>query len=896
MYMKGKRIVIAVLSLILVMSGMSAFGETRNCEAAEGLIPVPDVTYTAVDTEPIHISESKTIKLDGVTIEGTDTDPSPITIEPDCTVNLILAGENTLTAKADKDSAGIYVKYGATLNIYAEEGGSLTVTGGQYGAGIGGTRGNKKNPPDVNPGMPGIINIYAGSIFAQGGDRGAGIGAGESASGNEINIYGGMITALSGASGAGIGSGYGTSGGASDKVGDYSGGTICISGGVVRAAAVKFIDGYSFEAMDFYDMESLPEMIYGFGAGIGGGYGATSGQIIIEGDADVIAIGGCGGAGIGSGRGTTNIDKYNSNCIPIDITIRGNAKVVAFAPDDHRNNQGGGAAIGSGRGFNEGNDASKGISILGNAKVTAISENHAAAIGGSWRVKNRRDDSIDYTDPLQIVQPSLLNCASTATIIAVCDGFVDPINCKVVSGNAGWTTIDNMDLWEQEDIPQSLQGVVRYTVGRMASGEITGLQIPVTANGRRMVAVQIPESEGGVFFTDGDYVLTNNQEILPWSFLADGTNEHRYVLTGVIPISYGITYHLNEGTNHEKNPTAYRVLDGAATLLDPSREGYNFLGWFEKEDLSGDAVTEISVGSIGAKEFWAGWEKKVFDITWLDEEGNSIRTDRVEYGETPEYTGDTPTKKATAQYSYTFNGWSPGIVPVTEAAEYKAVFYETINTYTVSLDAGDGSGTVKSITKSYGDTIVLSADNYVKEGFEFQGWNTKEDGSGTAYKDKDTVKIEGDLHLYAQWKEIFEYAATGGKEYVYTGKSGKKMVFTVKRSRADEQTYGNFLGLYDGDKEVDAANYSTEKGSLILTLSNDWLDSLPVGEHLLTIRFKDGEVKVVLKIEPALAATDASPTTGDTATVNMWILLLLISFGTMAYVSINRAHKKTENR
>ncbi|MBO4281261.1 MAG: InlB B-repeat-containing protein [Lachnospiraceae bacterium] len=895
--MKGKRIVIAVLSLILVMSGMSVFGETRNCEAAEGGIPNPDEDYTGT-VAPFTIDGNKTIRLKWVTIEGTDTDPSPITIEPGCTVNIILAGENTLTAKTDKVSAGIYVKYGATLNIYAEEGGSLTVTGGRYGAGIGGVGVNQHASP-YNQGTPGVISIYGGRIVAQGGTEGAGIGAGARASGNKINILGGMITALAGNSGAGIGSGYSTSGTTTPGVqaGDFTGGSIHISGGVVRAAAVKFKDGYSFEDLDFYDSDSLSEMIEanGFGAGIGGGYGAASGQIIIEGGADVIAIGSCGGAGIGSGRGPSNIDKYNSNCIPIDITIRGNAKVVAFSPDDDRNNQGGGAAIGSGSFFNSSN-GNEGINILDIAKVTAVSENHAAAIGGSWRVKNGRDDSIDYTDPLQIVQPSLLNCASTATIIAVCDGFVDPINCKVVSGNAGWTTIDNIDLWEQEDIPQSLHGVVRYTVGRMASGVITGLQIPVTANERRMVAVQIPESEGGVFFTDGDYVLTNNLEILPWSFLADGTNEHRYVLTGVIPISYGITYHLNEGTNHERNPTAYRVLDGAATLLDPSREGYNFLGWFEKEDLSGDAVTEISVGSIGAKEFWAGWEKKVFDIIWLDEEGNSIRTDRVEYGETPKYTGDTPTKKATAQYSYTFNGWSPEIVPVTEAAEYKAVFYETINTYMVSLDAGDGSGTVKSITKSYGDTIVLSADNYVKEGFEFQGWNTKEDGSGTAYKDKDTVKIEGDLHLYAQWKEIFEYAATGGKEYVYTGKSGKKMVFTVKRSRADEQTYGNFLGLYDGDKEVDAANYSTEKGSLILTLSNDWLDSLPVGEHLLTIRFKDGEVKVVLKIEPALAATDASPTTGDTATVNMWILLLLISFGTMAYVSINRAHKKTENR
>ena len=42
-----------------------------------------------------------------------------------------------------------------------------------------------------------------------------------------------------------------------------------------------------------------------------------------------------------------------------------------------------------------------------------------------------------------------------------------------------------------------------------------------------------------------------------------------------------------------------------------------------------------------------------------------MKTDTVAYGETPAYNGDTPTKTATAQYTYTWNNtWSPEVVAV----------------------------------------------------------------------------------------------------------------------------------------------------------------------------------------------------------------------------------------
>ena len=57
-----------------------------------------------------------------------------------------------------------------------------------------------------------------------------------------------------------------------------------------------------------------------------------------------------------------------------------------------------------------------------------------------------------------------------------------------------------------------------------------------------------------------------------------------------------------------------------------------------------------------------------------------LRVDKVKYGETPAYTGETPTKASTAQYEYTFNGqWSPALAKVTCDATYTAQFTEALN-------------------------------------------------------------------------------------------------------------------------------------------------------------------------------------------------------------------------
>jgi hypothetical protein len=178
------------------------------------------------DRVKVNSGVTTTIILENVNINVSGTSEAIAFDMTGATVNLTLKETNVLKSGANR--AGLLVPYGSPnnsiLTISEDSTGSLAVTGGNYGAGIGGNSGQTS----------GSITIEGGAITATGGgDAGAGIGGGGNSSGQggaggTVTISGGTVTA-SGDEGACIGGGYGyTTGGA--------GGTITISGGTVTAS------------------------------------------------------------------------------------------------------------------------------------------------------------------------------------------------------------------------------------------------------------------------------------------------------------------------------------------------------------------------------------------------------------------------------------------------------------------------------------------------------------------------------------------------------------------------------------------------------------------------------------------------------------------------------------
>ena len=152
------------------------------------------------------------------------------------------------------------------------------------------------------------------------------------------------------------------------------------------------------------------------------------------------------------------------------------------------------------------------------------------------------------------------------------------------------------------------------------------------------------------------------------------------------------------------------------TKAPTAKYTYTFAGW----DPAIVAVT-------GDATYTAVFDSTVnkYTIKFVNEDGTILQSSDVAYGDTPEYAGATPTKSATAQYTYTFVGWTPDIAAVTGAATYTAIYSQTVNAYTVTFLDEDGKTVLGTVSADYGTAwsdIEKPADP-TKTGYTFNGWS-----------------------------------------------------------------------------------------------------------------------------------------------------------------------------
>jgi len=73
------------------------------------------------------------------------------------------------------------------------------------------------------------------------------------------------------------------------------------------------------------------------------------------------------------------------------------------------------------------------------------------------------------------------------------------------------------------------------------------------------------------------------------------------------------------------------------------------------------------------------------------------------------------------------------------------------NELVLIYDANGGGGSMENQVFEEGVQQVLNANEFTRTGYIFKGWNTKADGSGSSYRDKQLVRLYANLGLYAQW-------------------------------------------------------------------------------------------------------------------------------------------------
>ena len=138
----------------------------------------------------------------------------------------------------------------------------------------------------------------------------------------------------------------------------------------------------------------------------------------------------------------------------------------------------------------------------------------------------------------------------------------------------------------------------------------------------------------------------------PITKIAHGSTGHVTLYAKWGTVSYNIVYNLNGGTNPADAKQSYTAESDDYTLPTPTKNGYNFAGWYTEAGFT-NRVTKIASGSTGNKAFWAKWTTIPYTITYNLNGGTNPAGAKTQYTiESDDYTLPVPSKKG-----YDFGGW-----------------------------------------------------------------------------------------------------------------------------------------------------------------------------------------------------------------------------------------------
>ena len=204
----------------------------------------------------------------------------------------------------------------------------------------------------------------------------------------------------------------------------------------------------------------------------------------------------------------------------------------------------------------------------------------------------------------------------------------------------------------------------------------------------------------------------------------------------IIVVESAINYELAEGVLPEGAPTTYVEGTGLATLPVPTKEGYEFLGWYVGEEK----VTAISAEQTGEVTLTAKWEQIIMSaISYelaegvLPEGAPTSYREGVGLAKLP-----TPTKEG-----FVFDGWYVGEEKVTAISAEQTgdvvltAKWAEYNEYSISYELSEGSWSKVTVTKydTY-DAVVdaVLADFGLTKGFSI--WVSNVDDKFIANLDK----------------------------------------------------------------------------------------------------------------------------------------------------------------
>lgn len=248
---------------------------------------------------------------------------------------------------------------------------------------------------------------------------------------------------------------------------------------------------------------------------------------------------------------------------------------------------------------------------------------------------------------------------------------------------------------------------------------------------------------------------------------------------------YKLTFDVNKGSCSEasrmvKYDSTYGVLPTA------TRIGYAFAGWYTLENNGVKVTKDTVMQSVHGETVYAHWNANPYNIRFDGNKASSGSMDAeyILYDETKPLAANAYKKTG-----YTFTGWNTkadgsgktyhdedNVLNLATNGVITLYAQWSANHYSVVFDRNHATGgVVGAVSMIYDQSRQLPANGFTRTGYQFDGWNTKADGSGQSYKDKAYVTnlATGRVTtLYAQWKPLTDTRYT--VYYAYEGIPGQQ--------------------------------------------------------------------------------------------------------------------------
>lgn len=215
--------------------------------------------------------------------------------------------------------------------------------------------------------------------------------------------------------------------------------------------------------------------------------------------------------------------------------------------------------------------------------------------------------------------------------------------------------------------------------------------------------------------------------------------------------------------------TENEIIDRSKVPVAEANTGYSFDGWYLSTDSSQSVVDFSTYEVTGDATFYAKFKANTYTATFVTEYGTAPEPLKWTYSTSySESTDITTGKYVLTTTGYSFVGWyEKGNSDKTSYISHRTANDITLTAkwtpwtakvYYASNNPSAG-GSMYDTTVTYSTAKKLSKNEYYLAGYEFTGWNTKSDGTGTAYTDEADYTWTGTqknerVTLYAQWKAL----------------------------------------------------------------------------------------------------------------------------------------------